>query len=1560
MKKITLLIVLVLTCLSGYAQTAAQYGFTATTGTYTELSAPTALGISSANTGAFSLNNINYSINFPDGFSFKYLGTDQTKLNVNTNGYVGFSSAAWTTSTTTPLNSNPSGGTTTGIISAFGASLNAYSIVTTAPGSISWQVEGTGTNEVLVVQYKNFKQNKDSNVVTRLLNFQIRIYESTHSTKPNYIELVYGNNVISDSSLTGVDVGIRGELGWAANVNSIMTDNVPAGTVCNWLNAVTANNATNGGYFNSPNTAVSIPNGLTYTFYPQSRFAPSPVREFVVPTVTATTATISWTQGVFATKYNVQYRLTDACDWTNFTGNPITSPTVTLTGLLPLKSYQVRVQSSDGTLNSIWSHIPGPTAGSNGYTAAGTFTTLATCLPPTAITVTNLTINSATLGWTSSVSTPGSGYEYYYSTSNTAPTATTTPSGSASAGNTATLTGLTSGTVYYVWVRSNCGGGTLSNWSAMNTFTTVCEPVAIPYAENFETATSPAIPTCTSKENTAQSGTWITENPGGDFSGKVLRYDYQIFPADAWFYTKALTLTAGTSYRLTYKYSGRSGESERLKVAFGTTNNKAAMVNELTNHTDITSEDVVVSTVDFTPTTTGVYYIGFNAYSEGNRAGIYVDDITVEVSPACTLPSLVAASTITKNSAVLTWKAPTTAPTGGYQYYVDTTSENPTSSSVESDNVGAGIVTKTLTNLEPSTEYYVWVRSNCGSGSYSDWTGPIKFTTQCNYGDVITTTPASVCGQGLVTLQATGSDGSILKWYTAATDGNQVGQGPSMTAYISATTTYYVAAANQLPDSDEFCEGVRVPVVATVTPATPITATTANVDICKGGSTTISATSTNTNYTYTWYPGNLQGPSQTVSPAQTTTYNVMGIDATSNCTTTATVTVKVNLMPSDITFTPAAQEVCGNNIQALTVNGGSTGSEGTVGTGTDLSGDYEQPTAFSNRWSNYWEQTIFTAAELTAAGLKQGDIASIAFNVATLGSAATNPEYTVKIGNTTLSSFDNNEYLPTNDFKTVYGPKTYTHTDSGWQVVTFDEPYMWDGLSNIVVNITYKGADQSTNTQTYYTETTDDMSLWATGYDPTTIYGTRSKSRLNTKFAVSNSATVTWSPVANLYSDAAASIPYTAGTKTETVYFKSAVTGTTSYTATAVAGASCTTTGTVSVTVGTTTIAPTVAATQQLCDTNPLTVADLTANGTTIQWYDAVSGGTALDVTTLLTSGSTYYATQTLNGCESERVASVIQITTTPLPTVAQTQSLCASTATLGGLPATGTNIQWYALETGGTALAAATVPVDGTTYYASQTVNGCESRRAATTVQINTTALPVADAAQAFCNAATVANLKATGTAIQWFTTAKGGMPLTVVTPITDNTVYYVSQTINGCESERVAVTATFNNVPAPTGNATQTITAPSGKASIDDIEVTATGNVTWYASEADALLGKNPIVAGTMVNSGTYYATQTIDGCTSKTVFTVTLQIVLGVEDFTAHSLTYYPNPVNDVLNLSYNLGITSVAVVNMLGQQVMSIQAGNSAEAKVDMSALAQGAYLVNVISGTTIKTIKVLKK
>ena len=141
--------------------------------------------------------------------------------------------------------------------------------------------------------------------------------------------------------------------------------------------------------------------------------------------------------------------------------------------------------------------------------------------------------------------------------------------------------------------------------------------------------------------------------------------------------------------------------------------------------------------------------------------------------------------------------------------------------------------------------------------------------------------------------------------------------------------------------------------------------------------------------------------------------------------------------------------------------------------------------------------------------------------------------------------------------------------------------------------------------------------------------------------------------------------------------------------------------------------------------------------------------------------------------------------------------SFTPGTFTVANLQATGTEIKWYSTETGGDALEATDAISNGTTYYASQTVNEVESKnRLAVTANIDPTpCAPTGSAAQIYSAGATVASIQATGSSIRWYLASSGGTALASSTALISGTHYFASQTISCTESAtRLDVTVTFN----------------------------------------------------------------------------------------------------------------------------------------------------------------------
>ncbi|MBL7743163.1 MAG: fibronectin type III domain-containing protein, partial [Chitinophagaceae bacterium] len=297
------------------------------------------------------------------------------------------------------------------------------------------------------------------------------------------------------------------------------------------------------------------------------------------------------------------------------------------------------------------------------------------------------------------------------------------------------ITGLTGSTAYDVYVRQVCAGPVYSANSSVIQFTTLCPAANVPYAENFDGVTAPAIPSCMLVENANGGNTWRTV--GNDFaasSPNIMRVDYETdgtTPANDWFFLHGLNLTGGTSYRLTFKYRNSDATTwvEKMEVKYGTAANAASMTaGTLFSNTNIDFNTWATVDADFTPASSGVYYIGFHGFSDADQAFLCVDDVSVDVTPTCFPPTGLNVTSVTLTSADINWTAASPVPGVGYDLYYSTSSTAPVSGTTPSF---AGItgLTQALSGLTHSTTYYVWLRSDCGAGNKSTWTALPTFNT---------------------------------------------------------------------------------------------------------------------------------------------------------------------------------------------------------------------------------------------------------------------------------------------------------------------------------------------------------------------------------------------------------------------------------------------------------------------------------------------------------------------------------------------------------------------------------------------------------------------------------------------------------------------------------------------------------------------------------------------------------------------------------------------------------------------------------------------------------------
>jgi len=243
------------------------------------------------------------------------------------------------------------------------------------------------------------------------------------------------------------------------------------------------------------------------------------------------------------------------------------------------------------------------------------------------------------------------------------------------------------------------------------------------------------------------------------------------------------------------------------------------------------------------------------------------------------------------------------------------------------------------------------------------------------------------------------------------------------------------------------------------------------------------------------------------------------------------------------------------------------------------------------------------------------------------------------------------------------------------------------------------------------------------------------------------------------------------------------------------------------------------------------------------------------------------------NGCLSNSVGFTISAPGAPAPPVGSPDDTLCDGDIIPDLTATGSNIEWFSdsllsnlLGTGSPFPISPSVGV--TIYYVTQTVGSCQSAADTVIITINTTpGPPTTGIDTSYCVGDVISDITATGTNIKWYsdsalTTMIGtGSPF-AITPGLGTTVYYATDSINGCTGPADSVVITVNAIPA-TPVAGTDATYCSG-ATIADLTSTGT-NPLWYSDAALTLsIGSGSTLTITPpIGTTTYYVIDSVAGC-------------------------------------------------------------------------------------------------
>ena len=387
---------------------------------------------------------------------------------------------------------------------------------------------------------------------------------------------------------------------------------------------------------------------------------------------------------------------------------------------------------------------------------------------------------------------------------------------------------------------------------------------------------------------------------------------------------------------------------------------------------------------------------------------------------------------------------------------------------------------------------------------------------------------------------------------------------------------------------------------------------------------------------------------------------------------------------------------------------------------------------------------------------------------------------------------------------------------------------------------------------------------------------------------------------------------------------------------------------------------PTASSNSPACVGQVLTLSATTIDGATYSWSGPNGFSSTQQNPTVSTNATSilagnYIVKATVNSIVRQADTAIVTINSYPIaPTATSSIGYCKG-AIANQLSATGTSLKWYTVSTGGTGSSTAPTPstanVGVVNYYVSQSTGTCESPRAQ--IAVTTNAIPVAPVVTDtinYCQYSSSSQLTATGSSLKWYTTSSGGTgSSTAPTPSTSSAGYvnyYVSQSVNTCESPRAKITTYVNNATTPVPSATNISYCQNNTATA----LSATGsNLLWYTVSTNGIGSSTaPIPSTSNVGTTSYYVSQTNKGCESgRTQIDVTINSsptaqISGTtavcKNATAPNITFTGADGTAPYTFTYN--------INGGSNQTVSTTSGNSVNVSVPTNTA--GSFAYNLVS------------
>ena len=336
---------------------------------------------------------------------------------------------------------------------------------------------------------------------------------------------------------------------------------------------------------------------------------------------------------------------------------------------------------------------------------------------------------------------------------------------------------------------------------------------------------------------------------------------------------------------------------------------------------------------------------------------------------------------------------------------------------------------------------------------------------------------------------------------------------------------------------------------------------------------------------------------------------------------------------------------------------------------------------------------------------------------------------------------------------------------------------------------------------------------------------------------------------------------------------------------------------------------------------------------------------------------TTYTVTGTdINGCSNTDMVTVF-VNTLPTVSAGPDTAVCVDGSIQ--LQATGASTyNWAANATLSSTIVSNPVasPTSSTTYFVTGTDgNGCENT-AQVTVDINPLPIVSAGPDVAICIGDST-QLNGTGANIyiwEFNTTLSDFVVADPWAQPTSDMTYYLSGTdANGCTNYDT-VSVTVNPLPAMPVIVLDSVFISSSY---------TTGN-QWYLNGTPLVGETNDTVNYVVIGVNGAYTVEYTDGngCSAfSDVSNIIFITDVGVEEMEdAFVVKIYPNPTNAVLNIELEGGLDQLMIVSMNGQTLYVENNIAGGITTIDLSDLARGTYLLQMVKGDSVVTKRIVKQ